>query len=129
MDNFQSKNPQQQQPQMGGMYPGQQGSPAVRDYEWLKNNEEEFMSLSPSDQKTILGNTLYPKISQLLNNDESMVPKVTGMLVDMDTLSVADIRYMIDSADELRARVQEAIEIFQDENRNEMSMGGMGDYN
>merc|ERR1711935_880368 len=129
MDNFQKSNSQQGSNQMGGMYPGMSNTtPAVRDYEWLKNNEEEFMSLSSSDQKTILGNTLYPKISQLLNGDESMVPKVTGMLVDMDTLSVADIRYMIDSADELRARVQEAIEIFQDENRND-GMGMGGDYN
>jgi len=32
-------------------------NPVLRDYEWLKNNEDEFEKLSPHDQKVILGNT------------------------------------------------------------------------
>ena len=54
----------QQTPNMSNMYPGGQQpvNPVHRDYEWLKSNEEEFMSLSQQDQKVILGNTLYPKI-------------------------------------------------------------------
>jgi len=66
-----------------------------------------------------LGNTLYPKIKQLIQ-DESVVPKVTGMLVDLECLGIDDIRHMIESADELRSRVAEAMDIIKEQNNNMM---------
>ena len=69
---------------MGGNNPN---SMVVRDYNWVKNNEEEFDRLSAQEKKYILGNTLYPKIEELVQ-DENLVPKVTGMLVDLEILPV-----------------------------------------
>jgi len=93
--------------------------PSQRDYEWLRANEEEFEQLPQNDQKIILGNTLYPKIKQIIN-DDNVVPKVTGMLVDLECLSTQDIRNMIESYDELKTRVAEALEIIA-ENNGELS--------
>jgi hypothetical protein len=84
--------------------------PARRDYEWMKNNQEEFMQLPQRDQKVILGETLYPKIKEIVK-DDSLVPKLTGMLIDFEVLGIPDIRHMIESTDELKGRVEEAIEI------------------
>jgi len=93
--------------------------PSQRDYDWLRANEEEFERLPQNDQKIILGNTLYPKIKQIIN-DDNVVPKVTGMLVDLECLSTQDIRNMIESYDELKTRVAEALEIIA-ENNGELS--------
>lgn len=52
------------------------------------------------------------------------------MLVDLECLAVGDIRFMIDSADELRTRVQEALDIINEQNNEMMQRGqDMGDYN
>jgi len=53
------------------------------------------------------------------------VPKVTGMLVDLECLGIGDIRHMIDSADELRSRVSEALEIITEQNTKMMEMGDL----
>ena len=86
----------------------------VRDYNWVKANEEEFDRLTPQEKKYILGNTLYPKIKDIVQ-DDALVPKVTGMLIDLEILQVHDIRMMIDSNDELKSRVSEAIEVMREQ--------------
>jgi len=123
MPNYMNQNNMQQfqnnnMPQMPGVNKIAV-QPSQRDYEWLRANEEEFERLPQNDQKIILGNTLYPKIKQIVG-DDNVVPKVTGMLVDLECLSTQDIRNMIESYDELKTRVNEALEIIA-ENNGELS--------
>ena len=84
--------------------------------EWLKDNKSDFMSMSEEDQKNILGNLMYRRVndSQMASND--LVPKITGMLIDLDILDYEEIIDILENDNSLKDRITEAIEVMNDSN-------------
>ncbi|KAJ6853212.1 polyadenylate-binding protein 8-like [Iris pallida] len=62
---------------------------------------------SPEQQRTMLGESLYPLVDQL--EHESAV-KVTGMLLEMDQ---TEVLHLLESPDALKAKVAEAMDVLR----------------
>jgi len=61
-------------------------------------------NLQPKEVRQILGERLYPLVSQISNNQ--MVGKITGMLLDMDT---SEILLLLESPESLEIKVKQAL--------------------
>lgn len=70
------------------------------------------MKMDIDKQRTILGEMLFPLIKELATQ-ESLAPKITGMLIDFDVFEVSDIVDFLDSNDQLKERVQEAEDLIR----------------
>lgn len=92
--------------------PAQVAQPKTRDVNWIKNNTAEFELLSPEEKKTILGNLMYWKVSNE-QVSQAMVPKITGMLIDLDTLPLEEIIEMLENPAALKERIQEAVDTIE----------------
>lgn len=62
---------------------------------------------SPSDQRTMLGENLYPLVEQL---EPEYAAKVTGMLLEMDQ---TEVLHLLESPEALKAKVAEAMEVLR----------------
>ncbi|XP_052193450.1 polyadenylate-binding protein 8-like [Diospyros lotus] len=62
---------------------------------------------SPADQRTMLGENLYPLVEQL---EPEMAAKVTGMLLEMDQ---TEVLHLLESPDALKAKVAEAMDVLR----------------
>ncbi|KAL4352290.1 hypothetical protein GQ457_06G009490 [Hibiscus cannabinus] len=62
---------------------------------------------SPDQQKTILGERLYPLVQK---HQPDLVPKITGMLLEMDN---AELLLLLESPESLAAKVEEAVEVLK----------------
>ncbi|XP_052202106.1 polyadenylate-binding protein 8-like isoform X2 [Diospyros lotus] len=62
---------------------------------------------SPADQRTILGEHLYPLVEQL---EPEMAAKVTGMLLEMDQ---AEVLHLLESPEALTGKAAEAMEVLK----------------
>ncbi|GMP48458.1 hypothetical protein CsSME_00015800 [Camellia sinensis var. sinensis] len=62
---------------------------------------------SPADQRTMLGENLYPLVEQL---EPEMAAKVTGMLLEMDQ---TEVLHLLESPEALKAKVAEAMEVLR----------------
>ena len=58
--------------------------------EWLKNNLAQFDALDGLEKKNVLGNLMYPLVDAKVTNPEH-VPKITGMLIDLEVLRPQEI--------------------------------------
>ncbi|KAL1801922.1 hypothetical protein ACET3Z_030569 [Daucus carota] len=62
---------------------------------------------SPAEQRTMLGESLYPLVEQL---EPESSAKVTGMLLEMDQ---TEVLHLLESPEALRAKVEEAMEVLR----------------
>ncbi|EOY08042.1 Poly(A) binding protein 7 [Theobroma cacao] len=62
---------------------------------------------SPEQQKTILGERLYPLVQK---HQPDLVPKITGMLLEMDN---SELLLLLESPESLGAKVEEAVEVLK----------------
>ncbi|PPD93197.1 hypothetical protein GOBAR_DD09901 [Gossypium barbadense] len=62
---------------------------------------------SPEQQKTILGERLYPLIQK---HQPDLVPKITGMLLEMDN---SELLLLLESPESLAAKVEEAVGVLK----------------
>ncbi|CAI9104631.1 OLC1v1003341C1 [Oldenlandia corymbosa var. corymbosa] len=62
---------------------------------------------SPADQRTMLGENLYPQVEQL---EPDTAAKVTGMLLEMDQ---TEVLHLLESPEALKAKVAEAMEVLR----------------
>lgn len=56
--------------------------------EHLKKNLNEFIVKDIDDKRSILGEMLFPKIKDLLKENDTNAPKITGMLIDFEVFEV-----------------------------------------
>ncbi|KAL5556957.1 hypothetical protein UlMin_039193 [Ulmus minor] len=61
----------------------------------------------PDQQRTLLGESLYPLVDQLEHENAA---KVTGMLLEMDQ---TEVLHLLESPDALKAKVAEAIDVLR----------------
>jgi len=85
----------------------------VKDLDWLKNNLGIFEKLDQHEKKNILGNLMYPLVESNVTNPEH-VPKITGMLIDLEVLKANEIVEIMENQDALKDRIDEAIGIIND---------------
>ncbi|CAA2976659.1 polyadenylate-binding 8-like [Olea europaea subsp. europaea] len=62
---------------------------------------------TPEQQRTMLGENLYPLVDQL---EHEHAAKVTGMLLEMDQ---TEVLHLLESPDALKAKVAEAMEVLR----------------
>ncbi|KAJ6829118.1 polyadenylate-binding protein 2-like [Iris pallida] len=62
---------------------------------------------SPEQQRTMLGESLYPLVDQL---EHESAAKVTGMLLEMDQ---TEVLHLLESPDALKAKVAEAMDVLR----------------
>merc|ERR1712048_1211278 len=75
---------------MNMMQNNQAQNAPVRDLEWLKKNLDAFERFDNHEKKNILGNLMYPLVEQNVSIPEH-VPKITGMLIDLEVLRANEI--------------------------------------
>lgn len=86
----------------------------VKDAKWLKQNLKEFESLSNDEKKNILGNMMYNKVNEL-SPPTDLIPKITGMLIDLEVLTIEEIIEILEKKDLLQERMNEAIKIIEED--------------
>jgi len=96
----------------GQMLPqiGQPGMPQGRDEPNVSLNN--LAAAPPSQQKQMLGEAIYPKIQA---QQPELAGKITGMLLEMDN---AELLSLIDDDAALRAKVDEALSVYDDYMKN-----------
>merc|ERR1711937_236244 len=103
-------------PNQMGMMPNndQPMAPApVKDIMWLKNHLATFEAYDSLEKKNILGNLMYPLVDAKVKNPEH-VPKITGMLIDLEVLRPQEIVEIMENEESLKDRIDEAIGIIND---------------
>mgnify|MGYP003879850419 FL=1 len=79
----------------------------------IKDRMNDFMSIEPEKQRNILGEILFPKVMGMAGSE--LAPKITGMLVDFDVLTIQDIIELLEDPAILQERIEEARELIQQE--------------
>ncbi|KFK30042.1 hypothetical protein AALP_AA7G209600 [Arabis alpina] len=117
----QQQVPMMQQPQMHPRarmmrYPQGRGSGGdVPPYDMGNNNmplpigalASNLAHASPEQQRTMLGESLYPLVEQL---EADSAAKVTGMLLEMDQ---TEVLHLLESPEALKAKVSEAMDVLR----------------
>jgi len=101
------KPPVQKQPQA----PVSQSGPIT--VQNLRTKLGDFLLLDQDKQRQILGELLFPLVKSFSN--DVYAPKITGMLIDLSVLEVTEILEFLENPPLLQERVQEAVELIQDE--------------
>ncbi|CAI9765583.1 unnamed protein product [Fraxinus pennsylvanica] len=71
---------------------------------------------SPTEQRTMLGENLYPLVEQL---EPDTAAKVTGMLLEMDQ---TEVLHLLESPEALKAKVAEAMEVLRNVSQQQASI-------
>jgi len=79
----------------------------------LKNKWQDFIKLEKEKQRNILGELLFPLIKERVG--ESIAPKITGMLIDLDVLEIQEIFEFLEDRELLNERIEEARELIVSE--------------
>ena len=79
----------------------------------IRTHKREFLAQEEDAKKQLLGNIMYQRVKQF-NSDEKLVPKITGMLIDLDVLELDEILEIIELDDNLQERIAEAIEVINE---------------
>lgn len=86
-----------------GPLPGQDGATVPPTL-----TSQALLAASPTQQKQMLGEALYPKIHEM---NPSLAGKITGMLLEM---SNDELLALIDNQEALRLKVEEALTVYDD---------------
>lgn len=104
------------QPQVQPQQGPQQPAGSHKDIKWLKGNVREFNSKPMTEQKMILGNLMYNKVAEHTKN-RSLIPKITGMLIDLEVLSIEEIIEILENRNILAERIEEAVKIIDEDSQ------------
>lgn len=94
-------------------------TPAIPSYtpEWLKKHRKEFFELPTDKQKKILGNLVFSRISKSGLASATDLPKVAGMLSDVEILEYEEIVDLLENEEALVDRVTEAVDIIRESSK------------
>ncbi|KAJ7946075.1 Polyadenylate-binding protein [Quillaja saponaria] len=76
---------------------------------------------TPEQQRTMLGENLYPLVEQL---ERENAAKVTGMLLEMDQ---TEVLHLLESPEALKAKVAEAMDVLRNVAQHQQQTGGAAD--
>lgn len=86
----------------------------VKDLNWLRNNRRKFEELTGDEKRKILGNLMYYRIEELGTVQKELVPKITGMLIDLEVLDLSEIIDILENDPSLLERVKDAIAVISE---------------
>ena len=78
------------------------------------NNTREFEALDSDEKRKILGNLMYYRVQNVDTVQPELVPKITGMLIDLEVLDLTDIIEILHNDEVLVERVNDAVAIIQE---------------
>ncbi|KAL2460268.1 Polyadenylate-binding protein 2 [Abeliophyllum distichum] len=104
----------------GGMFsvPYEMGNMPLRDVRMpqpIGALASALANASPTEQRTMLGENLYPLVEQL---EPDTAAKVTGMLLEMDQ---TEVLHLLESPEALKAKVAEAMEVLRNVSQQQAS--------
>ncbi len=76
----------------------------------LRQHKAFFLDWKSEDQKNFLGNIMYLRVKKF-KQDENLLPKITGMLIDLEVLDYDEIVEIIENDESLQERIDEAIDV------------------
>jgi RNA recognition motif-containing protein len=82
--------------------------------EWLKKNKKEFMAMDKEKQNNVMGNLMYNRVLASGLTTKDLVPKVTGMLIDIEILDYEEIIEILINDESLKERINEAVEVINE---------------
>lgn len=85
----------------------------TKDLAWLINNQSKFEMMDSNEKRKLLGNLMYYRVATQ-NVDKDLVPKITGMLIDLDVLELTDIIDILTKEDSLKEKIADAISVIND---------------
>jgi hypothetical protein len=85
-----------------------------KDAESLEKNWEQFMELSQEEKKMAFGMIMYFLVEASPNAPKNLVPKITGMLIDIEVLDEEEVLEIIQSKEVREERIQEAVLIIEE---------------
>lgn len=77
----------------------------------MRTNPRDFEALSGDEKRKILGNLMYYRIEGLGTVQTEIVPKITGMLIDLEVLELSEIIDILVNDESLKERVRDAIAV------------------
>lgn len=80
----------------------------------IKGRHDEFRAVPDEVKQRIIGEIMYRKIFDKLK-DDTVCPKITGMLIDFDVLELDEILDMLQDDSSLEERIKEAQEILNEQ--------------
>jgi polyadenylate-binding protein len=80
----------------------------------IADKKEDFEALSEDEKKNILGNIMFTRVKDSYHGKEEDLPKITGMLIDLEVLDLDEILDIIRNDDTLKERLEEAVEVLED---------------
>lgn len=80
---------------------------------WLISNQKQFEQMDPNEKRKLLGNLMYYRVATQ-PVDKDLVPKITGMLIDLDVLELSDIIEILTKDEALKDRIADAINIINE---------------
>jgi polyadenylate-binding protein len=115
-----TRNMPQQQPQYQQQMMQQQiaPQPSIMIHGQEPLTASMLAAAMPQEQKQMLGERLFPLIQRL---HAELAGKITGMLLEMDN---SELLMMLESADLLKAKVDEAVAVLQAHQKSEKKEGG-----
>lgn len=87
--------------------------PSAMTVQNLRTKLNDFLQLEVEKQRQILGELLFPLVKGFAN--DSLAPKITGMLIDLSVLEVTEILEFLENPVLLEERVREAMELIESE--------------
>jgi Poly-adenylate binding protein, unique domain len=70
--------------------------------------------LTGDEKRKILGNLMYYRVAEHGNVIPEYVPKITGMLIDLEVLELAEIVDILINDESLNDRVKDAVAVITD---------------
>lgn len=101
-------------PRVGQRTESAPAAPKKMTLETIEANLQNFKALKQDEQRNVLGELLYPHVLNTVGRE--FAPKITGMLVDFDVMTVEEILDAIKDQDVLKQRVAEAKEALTEAN-------------
>ena len=86
----------------------------MKDLDWLINNQKQFEQMDSNEKRKLLGNLMYYRVAENKNVDKTLVPKITGMLIDLEVLDLSDIIEILTKDEALEDRIADALAIIND---------------
>lgn len=70
--------------------------------------------MDANEKRKLLGNLMYYRVAENKNVDKTLVPKITGMLIDLEVLDLSDIIEILTKDEALEDRIADALAIIND---------------
>lgn len=105
----------------GGIPPQMAPQLSQGNLEGMNAIQAQLMNAPPQQRKQLLGEALFPKIQSM---QPELAGKITGMLLEMDD---AELVNLIEDADGLRNKVDEAMNVYDEYVKNNKGVEGEGE--